>query len=750
MSPKSTATIDSMSHPLPAPSTPGSTGDEQPAVKRRRIAVACTSCRHRKSRCDGARPSCASCADGGFPCVYEGPLPKGPVKKRVRGDLGERLRVIERTLQQLVRNQETTGDRPMQGRLLETQDILQRFILEPKNEAQAQNTEVDTVDGLAAMHSGDVDSRFFAHCAFFGGPSSNIRLLNIVSRATSVAFRTARPFDGLNQSILEESITRSQSPIATTAVSTLTSPTSTSPQMLPVESRAVYLIELYFSDTGTMFPFISEEQVLASYYACKDKQFSNIRHSLLCLFNAIFAFATYISAMPGEAITKCATEADIYYHRALAARASGTRGSNDVEQVQSLLLLGLYCQGTQRPEEACTLHGLAVQVALKLGLHSPSRLNQLQGLEREIRKRLWFGCFMMDRTLSMTLGRPPIIQDAHMNLELPLDASLDSLLHTTGQIRKYNETRQTNTSCFFIATLKLYKIMGTVVQKLYGQNLDEEIIEESGVQMQDMFLIEEDLNSWKMGLPEKLLLQPWVNSGSRERPQPPYHPVFARLSVVTQLRYLNIRILLHRPVLSHLLWKRRTRSLERNREKNFREETWNSSVMVCQDSATKIIDIIHCMADSVDLLGAWWYSVYFTFNAALIIFGCILLSLDTRHDTSSPTADLGADPKLFSELTRAIEVTERVGKDAKPARQVLAILTKIVKICLRPETKTSLGTSEGVAIGTSFNPQEPVAPASTCMIDPLESSTQWWGEENLEELGDIVGVDPGLISLMTM
>jgi hypothetical protein len=81
-----------------------------------------------------------------------------------------------------------------------------------------------------------------------------------------------------------------------------------------------------------MFPFISEEQVLASYYACKDKQFSNIRHSLLCLLNAIFAFATYISAMPGEAITKCATEADIYYHRTLAARASGTRGSNDVEQ----------------------------------------------------------------------------------------------------------------------------------------------------------------------------------------------------------------------------------------------------------------------------------------------------------------------------------------------------------------------------------------------------------------------------------
>ncbi|KAM6535981.1 hypothetical protein FALCPG4_005504 [Fusarium falciforme] len=320
--------------------------------------------------------------------------------------------------------------------------------------------------------------------------------------------------------------------------------------------------------------------------------------------------------------------------------------------------------------------------------------------------------------------------------------------------------------------------MGTVVTKLYGQNLDEEIAENTAVQMQDIFLIEEDLSSWKMSLPEKLRLRPWENFGLSEWSQPHYHPVFARLSVVTQLRYLNVRILLHRPVLSHLLWSKRTPSWERNREKNFTEQTWNLSVIICQDSAVQIIDIIHRVTESMDLLGAWWYSVYFTFNAALVIFSRILLLLDTRNSASSKATDSQADPKLVSELTtrltRAIEATERIGKDAKPARRVLAILAKLVRICLilgkydpkngpsilstlcarsssNPlEASASLGSGEGVAVGIPFNPQEPLAPAPTHMFDPLENLSQWWAAGNLEELGDIIGVDPGLVSLMTM
>ena len=49
--------------------------------KRKRIQVACDECRARKSRCDGIKPTCASCAFHNIPCVYEVPKPKANVTK---------------------------------------------------------------------------------------------------------------------------------------------------------------------------------------------------------------------------------------------------------------------------------------------------------------------------------------------------------------------------------------------------------------------------------------------------------------------------------------------------------------------------------------------------------------------------------------------------------------------------------------------------------------------------------------------
>jgi hypothetical protein len=38
--------------------------------KRRRVPLACNACRTRKSRCNGERPKCSTCAEFGFDCVY--------------------------------------------------------------------------------------------------------------------------------------------------------------------------------------------------------------------------------------------------------------------------------------------------------------------------------------------------------------------------------------------------------------------------------------------------------------------------------------------------------------------------------------------------------------------------------------------------------------------------------------------------------------------------------------------------------
>ncbi|KAJ2726049.1 hypothetical protein GGI07_000832 [Coemansia sp. Benny D115] len=67
-----------------SPTTDASTEkkDDKVAPVRKRLSLACTTCRQRKVKCDGGRPSCRTCAKFSWPCVYQpsnrkrGPRPR--------------------------------------------------------------------------------------------------------------------------------------------------------------------------------------------------------------------------------------------------------------------------------------------------------------------------------------------------------------------------------------------------------------------------------------------------------------------------------------------------------------------------------------------------------------------------------------------------------------------------------------------------------------------------------------------------
>lgn len=54
-------------------------------------------------------------------------------------------------------------------------------------------------------------------------------------------------------------------------------------------------------------------------------------------------------------------------------------------------------QGNKSSVQTSSTHGLAVKVAMQLGLHSSEAAKRFPPLEREIRKRVWFGCIVLDR-----------------------------------------------------------------------------------------------------------------------------------------------------------------------------------------------------------------------------------------------------------------------------------------------------------------------------------------------------------------
>jgi hypothetical protein len=231
--------------------------------------------------------------------------------------------------------------------------------------------------------------------------------------------------------------------------------------------------------------------------------------------------------------------------------------------VQYLLLLGQYLQGTQKSVQTWVTHGLAIKVAMQLGLHSTQAAKVYPPLEQEIRKRTWFACITLDGTLSMTFGRPPTILEIHVKPELPVPYSLTASEAGADRLEEMSVD-------FFSSTITLYRVMSSIINLLYDQNLGCGIATSDVETVARVFKLENDLLKWQStSCKPSLIIASDLPSAITEAEAPifvapsnedgrsipsSWWPVYElRLRIVITLRYNNLRILLHRPVLASLL-----------------------------------------------------------------------------------------------------------------------------------------------------------------------------------------------------
>jgi hypothetical protein len=127
-------------------------------------------------------------------------------------------------------------------------------------------------------------------------------------------------------------------------------------------------------------------------------------------------------------------------------------------------------------------------------------------------------------------------------------------------------------------------------------------------------VLEQKLTAWKHKLLPQLQRRPWDSLDPDGVSVSTWDPVFDRLSVILTLRYLNTRIVLHRPILSAFLRQRsRPRTAESlAREDPFFNDLGDRSVRICQQSAMEIVEIVYKTSKPPALLGAWWFTAYYS------------------------------------------------------------------------------------------------------------------------------------------
>lgn len=166
-------------------------------------------------------------------------------------------------------------------------------------------------------------------------------------------------------------------------------------------------IESYFRNYHTAYPFIHKETFLAQY---RDELPTPNNEIWQLLLNTVLALGAW--CLHGEA-----SKLDLYYYQnAKSYLSSYVFESGSIPLLQALTLLSNYAQKRNKPNTGWNYLGLAVRMAMGLGLYKEfsNWSSSKQQLQLEVRRRLWWGLYIFDGGAAITFGRPVNLPDAGM------------------------------------------------------------------------------------------------------------------------------------------------------------------------------------------------------------------------------------------------------------------------------------------------------------------------------------------------
>jgi hypothetical protein len=198
--------------------------------------------------------------------------------------------------------------------------------------------------------------------------------------------------------------------------------------------------------------------------------------------------------------------------------------------------------------------------------------------------------------------------------------------------------------CDFDRFRRLYKILWCVIESLYGQNLGCDKPLEVGETMVPLFKAEHQLMDWERTLPANLKItsSQRIVSQSMENSLHEDDYVELRLRTILTLRYLNLCLLLHRPILTRYLDLASNNN--HSHELRVLQQVGSNSIKVCIQSSIEVISIVHAAVQKTDghrtLLGAWWYSLYYSKFSLTVPAGAGISNASQRSMLRSSSLDV--------------------------------------------------------------------------------------------------------------
>lgn len=244
---------------------------------------------------------------------------------------------------------------------------------------------------------------------------------------------------------------------------------------LPQRDLANCLVDAYFLYVDGLLPFIHEPTFRAKYnrtwLGSETEAADDQSLSWLAQLNLVFAFGCEYDhkSLSPEQARKSASR---FFNRSKTILFADIFHAANLETMQTLLLMSHYMQSTTNINKCWSIAGLCIRMAHGMGLHlEPSRWN-MGHVEREIRRRLWWGCYVVDRGLSLRYGRPPNCLERTADVRFPTPIDSEFLVD---DVDEPHQPEGKPAQChMFIAEIGFAGLLESVLREVYLESNDQE------------------------------------------------------------------------------------------------------------------------------------------------------------------------------------------------------------------------------------------------------------------------------------
>lgn len=237
---------------------------------------------------------------------------------------------------------------------------------------------------------------------------------------------------------------------------------------LPDADLVKDLLDVFFKQLHPLMPIVhrpSLERDLATGRADKDSAFRGFVFTILAIASR-FSNDPRVLADSGDPDTAGDhfAAASRLYHQVYAA---------SLINVQVMILTATFMHGAIGPGASWTVLGVAIRALQDIGLHQERAYRGFSAYEQELRRRVFWGAFILDCIFSINMGRPLALKLSDCDVKLPLEIDDEVLFqYETGGPIPSPPTRSASDEPIvmsgFIHMVKLNVIVQDVVHVLYS------------------------------------------------------------------------------------------------------------------------------------------------------------------------------------------------------------------------------------------------------------------------------------------